>query len=100
MTADRRSFLGLAAAVPFAALAARAAAADAPCFDPAALPAAQLGMRKGLGFMAVSNDPTKHCSLCAFFKATQPGCGTCQLLSGGPVGAGSLCASFAAKPAG
>lgn len=97
MTTDRRRFLGLAASAPLVVIATRAMAADAPCFDPAALPASQQGMRKGLGFMAVSNDPAKHCSLCTFFKASQPGCGTCQLLSGGAVGAGSLCASFAAK---
>lgn len=98
MTTDRRRFLGLAAAAPLAALATRAMAADAPCFDPAALPGGQQGLRKSLGFMAVSTDPAKHCGLCAFYKAGQGNCGTCQILSGGPVSANSLCSSFAAKP--
>ncbi|MEO7247654.1 MAG: hypothetical protein ABIW31_04300 [Novosphingobium sp.] len=69
----------------------------AACYDPAALPLSQKGMRKSLQFVAVSTDPAKRCGLCAFFKASGAGCGTCQILNG-PVAAESACDSFAAKP--
>ena len=98
MIPNRRKFLTLAAAAPFAALSAARAMAEAPaCFNPEGLPMAQKSMRRSLGFVANSPDPNKRCDHCAFYKASAAGCGTCQLLSGGPVGAGSVCASFAAK---
>ncbi len=98
MIPTRRKFLSLAVAAPFAAVAAGRAMAETPaCYDPVNLPLSQQSMRRSLGFVAVSTDPKKRCDLCAFFKAGAAGCGTCQLLSGGPVGAGSVCTSFAAK---
>lgn len=99
MTADRRRFLALAAAAPFAGLAASRALAEdaATCIDPAKVPLAQQGLRKSLQFQPVAADAKKRCGGCAFFKATQAGCGTCQILNG-PVAATSSCASFAAKP--
>ena len=69
------------------------------CFDPAALPLSQKNRRRGLGYVDVSTDPKRRCGACAFFTAAQTGCGTCQMLSGGPVSAGSVCNSFAPKPA-
>jgi hypothetical protein len=100
MTQDRRRFLTLAAAFPFAALAAGRALADAPlCYDPEALPMSQRGLRKALQFIATSTDPAKRCDLCAFYKAGLPGCGSCQILNG-PVAAGSLCSSFAPRAKG
>ena len=98
MQSNRRHFLALAAAAPFAALVATDALAEAAaCFDPAALPMSQQRFRKSVQFLAVSPDAAKRCALCAFYKAGQPGCGTCQILSG-PVSAGSYCSSYAAKP--
>ena len=100
MKPSRRNFLALAAGAPLALLAAgRTRAADAPaCYDPAALPFSQKSQRRSLGYLEVSADPKKHCGACAFFTAAaQGGCGTCQLLSGGPVRADAVCGSFAAK---
>lgn len=97
MDKNRRIFLGLAAAAPFAAISAgRALAADAACYNPEALPSAQKSLRTSLEFVEVTADPKKHCSLCAFYTETAPGCGNCQLLSG-PVTANSFCSSWAAK---
>ena len=93
----RRGLLAMAALAPFALLsAARAAAA---CYDPAALPLSQKSRRRSLGYTDVSADPAKRCGLCAYFTAGDGGCGTCQLLSGGPVSAASGCTSFAARAA-
>lgn len=98
MDKSRRTFLAFAAVTPFAVLASgRALAADSSCYNPAALPSAQKSMRDSLEFKGVSNDPKRHCSLCAFYKETAPGCGTCELLTGGPVSANSVCDSWAAK---
>ena len=100
MNENRRHFLAKAGIASLALLAARGAVAqDAPaaCYDPAALPLSQKTRRRSLGYVDASADPKQHCSLCAFFTAGQAGCGTCQILSGGPVSAGGLCSSFAAK---
>lgn len=94
---DRRHFLQIVGLAPLALLAGRAIAADAPaCYDPAALPLSQKSRRRSLGYLDRSVDPAKHCSLCSFFTASQPGCGTCSLLNG-PVTAESVCDSFAPK---
>lgn len=98
MIANRRHFLTLAAAAPFAAFAASRALAEATaCYDPAALPMSQKGLRKSLQFVELSADATQRCELCVFYKAAAAGCGSCQILNG-PVAAGSLCLSYAAKP--
>ena len=96
----RRDFLVLAAASPLGLLTpAVSRAADAPtCYDPATLPFSQKSLRRSVGYVEASPDPKKHCGACAFFTAApQSGCGTCQLLSGGAVNAGSVCNSFAPK---
>jgi hypothetical protein len=97
MDNSRRGFLALAGLTPFLLLAGNAGAADAACYDFNALSTADKDARRSLGFMQVSNDPKKHCGLCAFFQAGQGDCGTCQLLNNGPTTTGSLCTSFAAK---
>ena len=100
-TTSRRRFLGLAAFVPLAGLAARSAHASeaAACYDPATLPRAQKSLRRSLGYDEKSADAKRQCRLCAFYTAAQGDCGTCQMLSGGPVNAGGVCNSFAAKAA-
>lgn len=99
MSTSRRHFLGLAAAAPVALLAAGTArAAEAACYDPAALPFSQKSRRRSLGYVEVSSDPKKRCDACAFFTAAAPAsCGSCQMLGGGAVSAGAVCNSFAAK---
>lgn len=97
--------LGLAGAAPLVllGLSSGAGAADAPaCFDPEKLPASAKSLRKALGFVTPAPDPAKACGGCAFFVATAKngegaGCGTCGLLSGGPVTAKSWCRSWAKK---
>ncbi len=97
MSMSRRSLLGMAAVAALAGSGARAAA-GAACYDPATLPLSQRNRRRSLGYVELSATAGKSCSACAFFTAgSQSGCGTCQLLSGGPVNAGALCGSFGAK---
>jgi len=98
MNNDRRGFLALAGLSPIVLLGVRAAAAEpALCYDPAALPLSQKSRRRSVGFLDKSNDAAKHCSICNFFTAAAPGCGTCTILGGGPVSIGSVCNSFARK---
>ncbi len=98
MEIARRRLLAIAGIAPLAiAASGRALAEGAACYDPAALPLSQKNMRRSIGYMDSSNDPAKRCGLCAFFTAGQDACGTCQLLTGGPVNAGALCTSYAAK---
>lgn len=94
--ATRRALLMLAIAAPAAGYAAGAAAAGA-CVDLDALPSAQKSMRSSLGFRMVSEDPKRHCSGCAFFTATDGGCGKCTLLSGGVVPPDGRCDSWAPR---
>ncbi|MET0588651.1 MAG: high-potential iron-sulfur protein [Novosphingobium sp.] len=85
---------------PLALAAGRSIAAEpAACYDPAALPLSQKNRRRSLGYIDASADPKKHCGVCAFFAAGQGSCGTCQLLTGGPVNSGGVCNSFAPKAA-
>ncbi|WP_395395547.1 high-potential iron-sulfur protein [Novosphingobium sp. BL-8A] len=105
MTGTRRHFLRQATGITVAASAGLFAArlgaqSNGPaCYDPAALPFTQKSRRRALGYVDASPDATRHCSLCAFFTAAAAGCGTCQMLTGGPVNAGALCNSFAPKAA-
>lgn len=98
MDCHRRRFLALAAiGAPLAAFAATRVRAEVPvCYDPAALPLSQKNQRRSLGYVDASTDPAKHCSACAFFTASQPGCGACALLNS-QVNAGAVCSSFAPK---
>src|SRR3954462_14689618 len=97
MTGSRRR-LRAAAPMLLGGLARAAKAADA-CADLDALPAVQKNLRKSLEFKVDSGDPKKRCGLCAFYTAAAGDCGKCQLFSNGPVGAGSICKSFALKKA-
>ncbi|MET0251193.1 MAG: high-potential iron-sulfur protein [Novosphingobium sp.] len=97
MNPGRRRFLVLAGSAPLAALAFAGAAEAAACYDPATLPLSQQSRRRALGYVDLSPDKVKHCGACAFFTAKNPGCGTCTLLSGGPVNAAGVCRSFAPK---
>ena len=98
MILARRKLLGLAGFAPLAmAASTRALAEGATCYDANALPLSQKNMRRSLGYMDSSNDPAKRCGLCAFYAAGSGDCGKCQLLANGPVNAGALCASYAAK---
>lgn len=100
MDRSKRSFLTLAAITPLALVTGGAAfASDAACYDPVNLPLSLRNRRKALGFVEVSPDAARRCGLCAFFERKQGECGTCQLLSGGPVTAAGVCNSFAAKAA-
>lgn len=100
MNQSRRNFVIFAGLAPVALVAGRAFAAEpAVCYDPATLPLSQKNRRRSLGYVDASADPKKHCGGCAFFTATQGSCGTCQLLTGGPVNAGGVCNSFAPKAA-
>jgi hypothetical protein len=98
MNNSRRRFLALAGLSPIVVLGVRAAAAEpALCYDPATLSLSQKSRRRAVGFLDKSGDPARHCSLCNFFTAAAPGCGTCTILGGGPVNTGSVCNSFARK---
>lgn len=102
MDTSRRQFLTRAALGSLAlAAAARASAAEpapATCVDPASLPLSQKNRRRSLGYVDNSADANRRCGVCAFYVAGQGGCGTCQILSGGPVSASGVCTSFARKP--
>jgi High potential iron-sulfur protein len=102
MTTTRRNFLGQTGILVGLACAVRgggAVAADAACVDPATLPLSQRNRRRAIGYVEASTDPKKRCGICAFFKASSSGCGTCQLLSGGTVNSNGVCTSFAPKAA-
>lgn len=100
MNPSRRNFLVLAGLAPIAAVTAGTAFAAAPsaCNLPTSLTLSQKNARRGLGYIDVAPDPKKRCGVCAFFTATSGTCGTCQMMSGGPADAGSVCRSFAPKP--
>lgn len=101
MDSARRRFLAIAALTPAALVCGRTASAadQTSCTNLAALPLAQKRQRRAIGYVEPSSDPAKRCGRCAFFTASgkPDGCGTCQLLSSGPVAAAALCNSFAVK---
>lgn len=102
MTKSRRQFLvqaGLGLAAAAAAGAARAAgtAPAASCQDPASLSLSQRSRRRAVSYVEPAPDTAKACGLCAFFTASEAGCGTCQMLGGGIVSAKGLCNSFAPR---
>jgi len=97
MSFERRTFLALAGSVPLLLMGNTPPQTNA-CYDPSALPLSQRSRRRSLGYLDVSSDPAKRCAGCSFFKNSAQGCGTCQMLSGGPVNAGAVCNSFAPAP--
>lgn len=97
---SRRNLLGLAVAASTGLLigaSARAGTTAGACADPASLPYTQKSRRRAVGYVDKAAGPARRCSLCAFFTAGEGSCGTCQMLSGGPVDAGGVCNSFAPK---
>lgn len=99
MQLTRRNLVALAAAAPFGVIARPLPASDAPCPDPGSLTMAQKSLRSALGYSDVSSDPKRRCGACAFFATPQGNCGSCQLMSGGPVNSAGMCNSFAPKAA-
>ena len=97
MDQSRRRFLAYAGLAPFAVMATRAAAAEGVCYTPESLPFSQKTRRRSIGFVEVSPHADQRCGLCAFFTAGEGACGSCQMLSGGPVTAAGFCNSFAPK---
>jgi len=100
MINTRRRFLALFGLAPVVLLASRQAMAQAGavCYDMSKLPLSQKSLRKAVGFVDPSPNPAKNCGNCAFFVATKDGCGTCQILSGGPTSQTAYCTSYAPKP--
>ena len=100
MNETRRRFIALAGLAPIAALGARQAFAQAKpaCYDLNALPFSQKNMRRAVGFVDPAPSPDKRCGVCAFFVPTKGGCGSCQILSGGPTAQSAYCTSFAPNP--
>lgn len=99
MDRTRRNFLAAAGVATLGLMSGAARAqTSTPCFDPAALPLSQKNQRRSLSYTSPSPDQNRRCGLCAFFTAGEGGqCGACQILSGGPVEAGAVCTSFAAR---
>lgn len=98
MDPKRRNFLALAGITPLALLAAHNAfAQDAACYSSEKLSLSQKTRRRSLGFLDVSPDPKRRCGGCSFFTGTSGNCGSCQMLSGGPVTNASTCGSFAPR---
>jgi hypothetical protein len=100
MNETRRRFIALAGLAPVAILGARQAFAQAKpvCYDMSSMSMAQKNMRRAVGFVDPAPDAAKRCGTCAFFVAKQDGCGSCQILSGGPTAQSAFCTSFAPKP--
>lgn len=96
---SRRNFLAIASLAPVALLGARQgfAQAKSACYDLGTMSLAQKNMRRSVGFVDPAPDAKQHCGTCAFFVAAQNGCGTCQILSGGPTAQSAYCTSFAPK---
>lgn len=103
MDHSRRDFIsiasitGLAALITATAARAQAPAATAGCVAPKNLSLSQKNRRRSIGYMDMSDDPAKQCSKCSFFTASQSGCGSCVMLSGGPVSASGLCSSYSPR---
>lgn len=99
MDKTRRNFLGAAglAALGLFAGTARTQTPAASCYDPSALSLSQKNQRRSLSYASPSPHADKRCGLCAFFTAGEGQCGTCQMLSGGPVETGAVCTSFAPR---
>lgn len=100
--AGRRGFFTVLAASPlllmgFAGRPTAAQAQASACVDMAKLPMSERSIRNSLGFKVQTDKPDKKCGTCAFFTPSGGECGKCQLFSNGPVGANSVCNSWAKK---
>jgi hypothetical protein len=96
MNSSRRNLILMTLIAPLGGLVAgRANATDTRCYDPATLSLSQKSRRRTLGYVDKSTNVTKRCGACAFYKKTAEECGSCDLLSGGPVVASGVCNSYA-----
>ncbi len=98
MIHNRRDFIIMAGLAPLAYTTSMGMAQAAACVDAANLTYKMKNNRRTLDYLEPSPDKAKNCSKCAFFVASAPGCGTCQMMSGAPVSAAALCDSFASRP--
>lgn len=96
MDSRRRLALALIGLAPLV-MEQAAKAQPAACFDPNTLPLSQKSRRRSLKYVEPSPDPARQCGGCSFYKASDVRCGTCTMLTGGPVSANGLCNFFAAK---
>ncbi|MET0497985.1 MAG: high-potential iron-sulfur protein [Steroidobacteraceae bacterium] len=71
------------------------------CADPATLSDAEMSTRTSLGYTEKSPNPQQVCAGCTFFHAgaASGDCGTCDMVSGGPVNPQGHCNSWNAKAA-
>lgn len=102
-TMNRRRFLAHGLNAPLVAGAAWLLAGcnkqtqqGAACVDDAALTSSERSLRASLQYTDVTNDPSRRCDGCAFFKSDSASCGHCEMLSG-IVSASGHCTSWSAK---
>lgn len=88
--------ISIGGAIASAAAVEAAGAADSACVDLTTLDPDQQNTRNSLHWTAMSTQPTKSCSGCAFFSATSGGCGTCMIFTG-PTYATGYCDSWTMK---
>jgi len=93
----RRRLAAALALAPLGVAGLATAARAQACYDPATLAFSLRSRRRTLGFVEVSPDPAKTCKGCEFFAASAGSCGACKLMTGGPVTAGGVCNSWAAR---
>jgi High potential iron-sulfur protein len=74
-------------------------ASASACADPSTMSDAEMGTRKSLSYTEKSENPQQVCAGCSFFHAGSGSCGTCDMMSGGPVNPQGHCTSWNAKPA-
>jgi len=77
------------------------AASATACADPATLSDAEMSTRTSLAYTEKSPNPQQVCAGCSFFHAGagSADCGTCDMMSGGPVNPQGHCNSWNAKAA-
>lgn len=93
----RRDFLGLAIVATACAGAAAAQTTAGGTCEAGDTNPGRASMRKALEYVSPSKTPGKACAGCAFYAATVPNCGKCQLLNNGPVSGAAVCGSWAPK---
>ena len=91
----RRDFLGLAIVATALAGGGASRAETAAC-EAEDADSGRASMRVSLEYVSPSKTSGKACGGCAFFTASLPNCGQCQLLNG-PVSAAAVCGSWAPK---
>ena len=66
------------------------------CADPDSLTSAQASVRRSLNYTELSDDSSRVCAGCDFFKAgaSSGTCGSCEIFGGGPVNPAGRCDSW------